>query len=311
MPTPAVMRSDERGFTLIEVLVAATLLIVGVLATLALIDSATKTTVVSKQRDVANAVAQEMIERATGGRYTAARNDLTDVDPASPTPGPAERMRASMDPDGDQSSTAVTPATPVTGAVPVNAAQSWSVTRRNTAYTVSYRACTASDAYQQVLIAGPFDCDNPNTTGGPGGDDETTTPEGCKLGVIPASGVDPSDPGELTVKLQVLGIRGVSACVGAVSAPLSDALCTLLGSSDYLSGLLVGTSGLLTNALGGIAGTSVGLCSTPQIEQVSQGATEGIASSTRVAVTVAWTDFDGRAHSIARSALVRRPGANA
>jgi Tfp pilus assembly protein PilV len=311
MPTAAVMRSDERGFTLIEVLVAATLLVAGVLATLTLIDSATKTTVVSKQRDVANAVAQEMIERATGGRYSSTVNDLTDVSPASTTPGPADRMRASMDPDGDQSSTAVTPVTVVSGTVPVNAPQSWSLTRRNTVYTVSYRACTASDAYQSLLIAGPFDCDNPNTTGGPGGGDETTTPEGCKLGVIPASGVDPSDPGELTVKLQVLGITGVSACVAAVSEPLSDALCTLLGSSPYLSDLLVGANGVLTGLLGGIAGSSVGICSTSQIEQISRGATEGIASSTRVAVTVAWTDLEGRAHSIARSALIRRPGANA
>ena len=305
------MRSDERGFTLIEVLVAATLLVAGVLATLTLIDSATKTTVVSKQRDVANAVAQEMIERATGGKYTSAINDLTDVYTASSKPGPADRLRASMDPDGDQSSTAVTPATVVSGTVPVNTPQSWTLTRRNTAYTVSYRACTGSDAYQNVQIAGPFDCDHPNTTGGSGGGEETTTPEGCKLGVIPASGVNPSDPGELTVKLQVLGITGVSACVGAVSAPLSSALCTLLGSSPYLSTLLVGTNGVLTSALGGIAASSAGLCSTTQIEQVSAGATEGLASSTRIAVTVAWTDFEGRAHSIARSALVRRPGANA
>jgi Tfp pilus assembly protein PilV len=311
MPMAPVMRSDERGFTLIEVLVAATLFIAGVLATLTLIDSATKTTAVSKQRDVANAVAQEMVERATGGRYTSDNNDLTDVVPASLTPGPADRLRAGMDPDGDQAGTAVTPATVISGTVPVNAAQSWSLRRKNTAYTVSYRACTASDPYQSVLIAGPFDCDSPNTTGGPGGGNETTTPEGCKLGVIDPGDVDPADPGDLTVKLQVLGIAGLSACVGAASAPLSAALCTLLGSSPSLTDLLVGTNGVLAGALGGIAGSSVGLCSSPQVEQISKGAQEGMASSTRLAVTVAWTDLEGRAHSIARTSLVRRPKADA
>lgn len=301
------MFSDEKGFTLIEVLVAATLLVMGVLATLMLIDSATRTTAVSKQRDVANAVAQEMIERAAGGRYNQSRNDLTDVDlvpPASSTPGPADRLRAGMDPDGDQGSTAVTPATSTTGSLPLTTAQSWSLRRKNTTYTVSYRACTHSDAYKQISIAGPFDCDRP--TSNPGGGDTTTTAGGCSLGVVPAASVDPANPGTLTVKLQVLGITGVSACVGAVSAPLSTALCTLLGSSSYLSDLLVGAGGALTTLLGGVAGFSIGACTPAQIEQVSVGALDGMASSTRIAVTVAWTDLSGETHSIARTSLIRR-----
>lgn len=304
------MTSDEQGFTLIEVLVAATLLIMGVFATLALIDKATQTTVVSNQRDVANAVAQEMIERAAGGTYTHLRNDMTDVDPASSAPGPADRLRAAMDPDANQSSSAVTPATVTTGATPINVAQAWSMRRKSTTYTVSYRACTASDAYQGVQILGPFDCGRTTTAApsGGAGSDETTTPGGCSVGVIPAAAVDPANPGDLTVKLQVLGITGLSACVGAVSPELSDALCTLLGSSPYLSDLLVGTNGVLTSALGGIAGSSAGLCATTQVEQVSEGAQEGLASSTRVAVTVAWTDLDGSARSITRSSLIRRPG---
>jgi Tfp pilus assembly protein PilV len=299
------MFSDEKGFTLVEVLVAATLLVMGVLATLMLIDSANRTTVVSKQRDMANAVAQELIERAAGGRYTQSRNDLTDVDPASSTPGPADRLKAGMDPDGDQSSTAVTPVTKTTGSLPLDVPQSWTLRRKATTYAVSYRACTSSDPYRQIQIAGPFDCDRPTVTP-PTGGEQTTTPEGCSLGVVPASSVDPSNPGALTVKLQVLGITGVSACIGAVSAPLSSALCTLLGSSPYLSDLLIGTNGTLTTLLGGVVGSSVGVCTASQIEQVSAGAMEGMASSTRVAVTVGWTDFAGQAHSISRTSLIRR-----
>lgn len=299
--------TGESGFTLVEVLVAATLLIVSVLATLALLDRATETTAVSKQRDVANALAQEMIERATGGRYTNTRNDLTDVDPAAPRPGPADRMRAALDPDSDQESTAVTPATITSGSLPVNLPQSWSLRRKNTLYTVSYRACTRSDAYQGVVIAGPFDCARAGTN--PGGGNETTTGEGCSLGVVPPGDVDPADPGELTAKLQVLGVVGISACVGAISSPLADALCTLLGTSPLLDSLknsLLGTNGALSTLLGGLAGTSVGLCQSSLSEHGLAGAEDSIGTSTRLAVNVAWTDYSGRAHSIDQSALIRR-----
>lgn len=303
-------RFNDQGFTLIEVLVAATLLIVSVFASLAMVDNATKTTAVSKQRDVANAVAQEMIERATSGRYSATRNDLTDVDTAATLAGPADRMRASLDPDNDQSSTAVTPATVRSGTQPVNVPQTWKLTRKNTVYSVSYRACTASDLYQQVKVAGPFDCDRPTTD--PGGGDGTTTGN-CSVGVIPPSSVDPSNPGQLTVKFQVLGIAGLSACVGALAPPFSTALsssvCTLLGSSPLLNSVrdtLLGTNGLLTNLLGGLAGATVGACSASQIDTALAGAQASIGTSTRVAVTVAWTDAAGHDRSIAQSTVIRR-----
>ncbi|CAN5274938.1 hypothetical protein BH20ACT16_BH20ACT16_04910 [soil metagenome] len=294
--------ADEQGFTVIEVLVAATLLIVSVLATLSLLDNATKTTGVSKQRDVANAVAQEMIERAAGGRYTLARNDLTDVDVADARPGPADRLRAGMDPDGDQVSSAVTPATATSGTLPVNAPQSWTLRRKNTTYAVSYRACTGSDAHQQVRIAGPFDCNRASTN--PPAGDVTTTPGGCGLGVTPASGA--GNPSTLIVNLQVLGITSLSSCLSS-TAPLFTAVCTLLGTSGSLSSLqpsLLGSGGLFSNMLGGLVGGQVGC--TNQVEQVAAGARNGIGTSTRLAVTVAWTDLQSRPHSISQSSLIRR-----
>ncbi len=295
--------AEEQGFTIIEVLIAATLLIISVFATLALLDNATRTTGVSKQRDVANAVAQEMVERATGGRYTTTRNDLTDVDTAAARPGPADRLRAAMDPDGDQASTAVAPATATSGALPVNAPQSWTLRRKSTTYTVSYRACTGSDAYQQVQIAGPFDCSRASTNPS-GGGNTTTTPTGCGLGVAPATG---ANPGDLTVHLQVLGIAGLSACMATAASPLFSAVCNLLGSSLSLSSLqssLLGAGGLFTNLLGGLVGGSVGC--TSQVEQVGAGALGGIGTSTRLAVTVAWTDLQQRPHAITQSSVIRR-----
>jgi Tfp pilus assembly protein PilV len=303
--TPRKLR-EESGFTLIEVLVAATLLIVGVFATLALLDTATKATATSRQRDVANAIGQELVERAQGGRYTAALNDMTDIIPATATPGPADRLRAAMDPDGESSSSAVTPATVTTGTLPTNVTQSWTLRRQNTTYTVSYRACTVSDTYQQVQVQGPYDCSAPTTP--PSGTE--TTSGGCKLGVIPASGVDPANPGQLTVKLQVLGIVGLSVCVGALSQQLSDALCSLLGSSAILGSLtntLLSTGGLLSSLLGGLgSAAALGLCPASQVDQALAGARTGIASSTRLQVTVGWTDLSGRAQSVAQTAVVRR-----
>ena len=296
--------ADEQGFTIVEVLVAATLLVVSVLATLSLLDNATRTTGVSKQRDVANAVAQEMIERATGGRYTLARNDLTDVDVADARPGPADRLRAAMDPDGDQQvpGDVVTPGTATSGTLPVNAPQSWSLRRKNTTYAVSYRACTGSDAYQQVRIAGPFDCGRASTN--PTGGNTTTTGGGCGLGVAAAS--NPGNPSALVVNLQVLGITSLSSCLSS-TAPLFTAVCTLLGTSVSLSSLqasLLGSGGLFSNLLGGLVGGSAGC--TNQVEQVAAGARNGIGTSTRLAVTVAWTDLQSRPHSISQSSLIRR-----
>jgi type II secretory pathway pseudopilin PulG len=301
---------SERGFTLIEVLVASTLLIVSVLATLSMLDRATQTTAVSKQRDVANGLAQEMIERATGGRYTTTRNDLTDVDPGAAIKGPADRMRAALDPDGDQSSSAITPATITSGTLPVNIPQTWTVKRMGTTYTVTYRACTSSDTYQGVLIMGPFDCARAASDPPPGGGN-TATSASCTVGLVSPGTVDPANPGQLTVKLQLLDAFGVSACVGALSAPLSDALCTLLGSSPLLSALkesLLGSNGALSSLLGGLtsSGASVGLCASTLKESGLAGASAGIGTSTRLAVRVAWTDRGGTAQTINQSALLRR-----
>ena len=151
--------SDEQGFTLVEVLVAATLLIMGVFATLALIDK-------RDPDDGGEQAARRRQRRGSGDDRACGGWPLHEHDqrpdgrrPATPAaPGPADRMRLAMDPDGDQGSSAITPATVTSGTLPLNTPQSWSLRRKNTTYTVSYRACTASDPYQGVVILGPFDC---------------------------------------------------------------------------------------------------------------------------------------------------------
>lgn len=298
-PHPA----SDGGFTVVEVIVAATLLIMGALATLALLDTSTRATTAGKQRDVANALAQEMIERAQGGRYSATVNDMTDVDPTSSTPGPADRMRAALDAEGDAASTAVAPATVTTGQVPNLTPQTWTLRRKNTVYTVSYRACTLSDAYQQVIIQGPFDCSRTATV--PSGGNQTTTPGGCSVGVNSAAQASAGTPSALLLNLQVLNAVRLNLCV---TSSLGTALCTLAGSSPDLLAVktsLLGNGGLLTGLVGAVGlGASVD-CS-GRVEQGLIGPQGGIATSTRLSVTVAWTDERSRPHSLSQTAVVRR-----
>lgn len=297
---------SEGGFTIIEVLVAATLLIVSVLATLSMLDRATEATAVSKQRDVANALAQEMIERAAGGRYTGTRNDMTDVDPAAALKGPANRMWKALDPDGDAGSTSVTPAT-FTNPPQVNLPYTWSLIRKGTRYDVSYKACTRSDVYEGIEIAGPFDCLRPATD--PGGGNEGTSGD-CKLGLIPPPAVNPDATDPLDVRIQLLGALGLQACVGALSQPLADALCTTLGTSSLLNdikGSLLGSTGTVSQLLGGgLLSAAVPLCESSITETPLAGAAGGIASSTHLKVTVGWRDHSGRDHEIEQSSLLRR-----
>lgn len=56
------VRSDERGFTIIEVMVAAVILVIGVLGTLALIDGANAHTDKNKRREAATNTARQVIE---------------------------------------------------------------------------------------------------------------------------------------------------------------------------------------------------------------------------------------------------------
>ncbi len=59
----------ETGFTIIEVLVAATMVIVGVAAALSLIDRANATTVTTKSREAATSLARELGESVRAVQY--------------------------------------------------------------------------------------------------------------------------------------------------------------------------------------------------------------------------------------------------
>jgi len=67
---PAFLRvRDERGFTLIEVMVTMLLLVVGISGAVALIDGANARTLATKHREAANALTREVIESARSVPY--------------------------------------------------------------------------------------------------------------------------------------------------------------------------------------------------------------------------------------------------
>ncbi len=117
MRTPSSSLAAREGFTLVEVLVAITVLVVGVLGTLALIDRANATTMTTRSREAAVNVARELVE--------AARN----VPFAKLTPGTVEteiQTQPGLADDGQPAG--------------------WTIRRRGFTYTVSASVCTYDDA---------------------------------------------------------------------------------------------------------------------------------------------------------------------
>lgn len=117
MRTPSPSLAARDGFTLVEVLVAMAVLLVGVLGTLALIDRANATTVTTRSREAAVNVARELVE--------AARN----VPFAKLTPATVEGEIQTQPGLGDDGQPA-----------------GWTIRRRGFTYTVSATVCTYDDA---------------------------------------------------------------------------------------------------------------------------------------------------------------------
>lgn len=314
---PRTVRPADAGFTVIEVLVASTLLIISVLATLALLDNGARATSTSLQRDTGNAIAREVVERAQGMTYTTLRNDLTDVQAAAPRT-PAERLRAAMDPnpaaDGSSSSAPMIDgtATPIASATdPWRTTASWNLRRRGTDYRVTYRSCTRSEPVSGVLTMGPYDCDRaPSTTPPPG---PIRTVGTCALTLTNQLEVQQQlsvDPKGVVVRVQLLNLLGVRACVSGTLAALglgdlAKSLCAVLGDG---TNALSTVTGLLNSVLGPLASSvSLAVCPSPEGDPPPEPLVGGIATSTELQTTVSWTEKgSGRPARIVQTAVVRK-----
>ena len=117
---------DERGFTLIEVMVTMLILVVGIAGAIAMIDGANARTLANKEREAGNALTREVIEAARSVPY----RQLT----------PA---------------TAIGQLQAIPGLEDTAPGGAWTVKRRNQTYTISLSVCSVDD-----------DQDGLGTTGG-------------------------------------------------------------------------------------------------------------------------------------------------
>jgi prepilin-type N-terminal cleavage/methylation domain-containing protein len=107
---------DERGFTLIEVMVTMLILVVGIAGAIAMIDGANARTLANKEREAGNALTREVIEAARSVPY----RQLT------PT-------------------TALAQLQAIPGLEDTDPGGVWTVERRNQTYTISLGVCSVDD----------------------------------------------------------------------------------------------------------------------------------------------------------------------
>jgi Tfp pilus assembly protein PilV len=124
----ASLTRDQDGFTIVEVLVAAVLLLVGILGVATIVNAANGTTTSNKAREQGLALARELIESARSVRYQSLR-------PAT-----------------------VVPALQAMPGFGSTGASGWTIRRRGIVYTVSVGVCSVDDAGDRTgaHVAGTF-----------------------------------------------------------------------------------------------------------------------------------------------------------
>jgi prepilin-type N-terminal cleavage/methylation domain-containing protein len=108
---------DDRGFTLIEVMVTIMILVVGIAGSIALIDGANARTLVTKEREAANALSREVVEAARSVPYQQL-NPTSAVTQLQSIPGLEDSTTATS---------------------------TWTVVRRKQTYTVALSVCSVDD----------------------------------------------------------------------------------------------------------------------------------------------------------------------
>ena len=152
---------DEHGFTLVEVVVAATLLVVGVLGVLTMLDGANRATVRTKAREAGINLAREAIEAARAVPYP-------------------ELVPAQIGPELQ--------AQP--GLADVSADAGWQVRRRNIVYTITSSVCSVDDGNLDDYgdHVGGFFCTDSATTG-----TDDTNPDDYKRVAVDITWLDGAD----------------------------------------------------------------------------------------------------------------------
>jgi prepilin-type N-terminal cleavage/methylation domain-containing protein len=269
------MRTED-GMTLIEVMVAMAILLVGVLGVFSMLDTGNEVTRHNLAREAATSLAREEIELARQVLHNAAEAAavpdpaiVTDpahvADPAVDllTPGNATLLDLTKMVYADLADPRKI-AGGLAGAVkgsnppPSNESTSFVTWRRGFAYTTTIASCVIDDPSDGVGGAPGTPCAPlPPASGG--------------------GGTAPGGSGSTTLNLNILGIPITGG------GQIIEAVCSLIGRNSVLDGLL-GGGGLLGGLVS--SGADTGLCSsgTRQVAYDRQP-----ADALRVTARVTWT----------------------
>src|SRR3954464_10276846 len=187
--------SDESGFTILEVMVAAAVLLVGLLGTFTVIDTAHSTITTTKAREQATSLQRELIEAVRTIPY----------DQLTPN-GVGSRLRAQ----------------PGLSDASLSAA-GWTIRRRNQTYTISMGSCAVDDPRDGLGAhdAGVF-CAN---SGAP------TTPEQCASLLDGGSAAGVAPPGDCGVDANRDG--NADGLTASAASPCPDTPCKDTAPLDY------------------------------------------------------------------------------
>lgn len=186
--------SPEAGFTLVEVMAAMVILIIGVLGTFVVIEGSLASTSRTTAREQGTNVARDLVERSREAAYqdmtmanapTALRGRLPASDSVSALTGPDMRT--------------------------------FTVTRRNVVYEVTVFACSIDDPTDGAGEGNATFCETPLVTPSPGDDPPGPAAEVNVLGIEVAVG------GELlTLVCNALGIEAIGNQLTALLTPVAD-----------------------------------------------------------------------------------------
>lgn len=298
---------DESGFTLIEVMVAMALLLVGVFATFAILDTSNQAAAQNVSRDGATNVARELLDRAASVSY----NDLTpDVMPATSQTGTCAAAATSAG-----AACALQAVTADSTAAPVRSIASpapdgsvcsdrrdarciwwkWPILRGGRTYTVQLNACRMPGAGVAVpVIDWTYCAAAASSSGQPALVTAATGTSSC-----PTIGLGTS----------VILLPDINLCLAALPlvGGLLPIVCQGLGNSSLLGGVLA-SGGVVSTVLQPLAGLYANIC--PPANGTPNTASLGLGQdSTVVTAIVSWTS-GGHTSTIRQSTSVLNPQAD-
>jgi len=187
----ALERPDRQaGFTVIEVMIAMFVLLVGVLGTFTMIDGGLASTSRTTARDQGTNLARDLVERSRQASYST----------MTMASAPAT-LRATLP--------AVDAATPLVGST-------FKVTRRNVVYTVKVFACSIDDPSDGAGVGNATFCETPLTTTVPGSPAPGAAASVNVLGIAVVAGGS-----LLQTVCNALGVSSITSMLSAALSPVA------------------------------------------------------------------------------------------